>query len=811
MKTQLEIEQENLTDMIHKATSDFNKAKSNGSLSDFSLSNKVIPWYIGELSEKLDKYKVESLSGAAKVKPVSAKMLTVLDSPVVAHYTVKCLINTSEMGSDLTALATKLSRLLEVEYYMSKLGEDDKKVKNDLVKYIQNTSYTGNRKMKITRDLLGKYHNQIIKNTKVNFMKLSLLAINMLSECQPIINTTISPPLFVINSTGIGKDSSRVTAILLPWFKEWILDRINSGELLTSIHTAMVEKPIDWTGMSGGGFHSERFKFDIIKTRVPNSKYYGVDMSNTLTAINKIQATEWRVNYEILEVMMYAKDNNLGYGGLPRNLTVDRMPYPFPNKTVKDLSEKELVTLKAWRRSTNAQYDEKVAEDSKYLAMFRVLEEAKRFSVYSEIYFTYFLDFRGRIYPKSSNFHPQGTDYIKSLLHFSEGKPIVTLDDEMFLAMQGANSFGIDKETFINKHKWVLEHEDEIIESANNPHDVNTLWQQCDEDAWQFLAFCFEWRDYRAYKGNFKSRIAIAMDGSCNGLQHLGAMFMDEIGGKSVNLTNNTLKGDIYSDVKDETERLLRKGNSDIHKLILNMGITRKMVKRSVMIVPYAGTSRASSNYIRAELVDKGYDKVFGDDFFEVLVLLSDTVWEAIGNRILKGREAMEYLGHLAKAIVKETKDIDITWTTPNGFRVIQRKMVEKGLGIKTPLGDNVKMKKYINTKVNLDTDKTNGSKHKSSIAPNLVHSLDACHLQNTVLDLPNGTSLAMIHDSFGTHAADSRAMFDAIRKTFYDMYAAGDILDKFLIQQPLVDVDGKPSSGNLDLSEVLKSEHFFS
>ena len=301
------------------------------------------------------------------------------------------------------------------------------------------------------------------------------------------------------------------------------------------------------------------------------------------------------------------------------------------------------------------------------------------------------------------------------------------------------------------------------------------------------------------------------MDGSCNGLQHLGAMFKDEVGGKSVNLTNNTKKGDIYMDVADETIRLLKKMDDPLASKILEFGITRKAVKRPVMIVPYAGTSRACKEYIKAEIVEHDALEFFGDDFKDALTLYSNTVWTSIGHIILKGREAMEYLGKLARAIIKVSNSKDIKWTTPNGFLVIQRKTKNNYVRIATPMGDTINIKRKIYTKLDVPTSKTNASKHKSSIAPNLVHSLDACHLQNTVNAMSEGTSFAMIHDSYGTHASSSRELFNVLRREFVKIYQDGDIIDKFLLQQPEVEVEGKPELGTLDLSEVLKSEHFFS
>jgi hypothetical protein len=51
------------------------------------------------------------------------------------------------------------------------------------------------------------------------------------------------------------------------------------------------------------------------------------------------------------------------------------------------------------------------------------------------------------------------------------------------------------------------------------------------------------------------------MDGSCNGLQHFSALFRDEMGGRSVNLTNNDTPRDVYAEVSDNVGELLVKGS----------------------------------------------------------------------------------------------------------------------------------------------------------------------------------------------------------------------------------------------------------
>ena len=66
-----------------------------------------------------------------------------------------------------------------------------------------------------------------------------------------------------------------------------------------------------------------------------------------------------------------------------------------------------------------------------------------------------------------------------------------------------------------------------------------------------------------------------------------------------------------------------------------------------------------------------------------------------------------------------------------------------------------------------------------SSIAPNLIHSLDAFHMRTTIIDLGRSDrklDFWAVHDAFGTHARDVPAMCDKIRKGFAGLHHARDI-----------------------------------
>jgi DNA-directed RNA polymerase len=112
--------------------------------------------------------------------------------------------------------------------------------------------------------------------------------------------------------------------------------------------------------------------------------------------------------------------------------------------------------------------------------------------------------------------------------------------------------------------------------------------------------------------------------------------------------------------------------------------------------------------------------------------------------------------------------------------------------------------------------------KQLSALAPNLIHSLDATHLAMTALEMQNqGKSMMAVHDSYWTHASDLPDLSRILREQFVDLYTHYDPLSEIKSQweeQFFMDLrrhgvrlPDPPERGNLDLTEVLKSDYFFS
>jgi DNA-directed RNA polymerase len=123
----------------------------------------------------------------------------------------------------------------------------------------------------------------------------------------------------------------------------------------------------------------------------------------------------------------------------------------------------------------------------------------------------------------------------------------------------------------------------------------------------------------------------------------------------------------------------------------------------------------------------------------------------------------------------------------------------------------------YLDGRVQLtyyeETNKLDPKDMALAIAPNFVHSMDACLLRMAVMKgVDRGLKdFGMVHDSFGVHAADM-AMFlrDCIKPAFVEMYT-GDVLRDFAGRYFDIDLPPIPQFGTLDLNGVLESDFFFS
>jgi DNA-directed RNA polymerase len=320
----------------------------------------------------------------------------------------------------------------------------------------------------------------------------------------------------------------------------------------------------------------------------------------------------------------------------------------------------------------------------------------------------------------------------------------------------------------------------------------------------QFLAWVLEYAEWSRDPAGFVSRLPVSLDGTCNGLQNFSALLRDEVGGKAVNLIDGPKPNDIYADVaRRATELLYSMPASRLRDAWLAHGLNRKVTKRTTMTLPYGCTRYACSEFIAKDYLEVERPKEIAlGDYGEAANFLSHVVWAAIGDVVIKAREAMEWLQGWATHAAKNGHRVQ--WTSPSGLRVTSEYEKERRKEVKS-VAFKTRITLYAPEHGKMDVRRI-----ANAVAPNYVHSLDAAHLARVVNAAhKHGMTIAAIHDDFGVHAADTAAFGRIVREEFIRMYS-----DPAASLQALADATGydvpPPAPGMLDLNNIAESTYFF-
>lgn len=594
---------------------------------------------------------------------------------------------------------------------------------------------------------------------------------------------------------------------------DWIRAFNEEKEMLSPLWMPILEVPSDWSSLWVGGYLSDDAAGLPALTLIKSwdmDHLRSVDfeqMKPVVEAVNHIQRTPWTVNDKVLGVMQWAWETDREIGDMPRRSDYERPPWPEEADTDPDVK-------KEWSKKAGRIYELNLSLRSQRLQVIKTLHLAKKFSG-KNFYYPHQVDFRGRVYPVPYYLTPQGTDLARSLLLFGESETINDpATDSRWLAIHGANCWGNDKVSFDERVEWVKKRREDIQGVYVDPK-VNDWWMEADKP-WQFLAFCLEWGDMLACGGRgFKTRLPVSMDASNNGIQILSLLSRDEVGGLATNVTQaGETPADLYSFVAERVnQKLKKKADNGDHVAAgwLRFGVDRKATKRPVMVMPYGGTRYSCRAYVDAWYQDKvlngATDPFMGEELFTVTGRLSNMIWDSMNEVLTRPQQVMKWLQGIAKELAAD--DMPVEWTTPMGFPVRQRYMNQTNASIRTNLGERIAFVQYREEKNEIDK-----RRQANGISPNFVHSLDAAALHRTTnLAKKMGIkSLAMIHDSYGTHSTKCEELAGILRHAYAEIFSE-DLLLKFRDEvdpQRRRDIDEPPTYGTLNPKDVRRSTYFF-
>ena len=482
------------------------------------------------------------------------------------------------------------------------------------------------------------------------------------------------------------------------------------------------------------------------------------------------------------------------------------------------------------------------------------LAEHRRLAGEDAIYLPTSMDFRGRLYYRPAWCGPQSADMGKSLLcfpHKPNGFPCPSGGAAQAIAMHMAGLYGgpskLDKAPLGERLLWWRNWHGSL-EDADKPLTLGAHWG---------LVAAGEW-----------DRIPIQLDGTCNGLQHLSALFRDEGAAGLVNLTASTLNeppADLYGAVAHTVNEWLEERFQGVAPMYVGetqpwmlrfwetkLKIDRKLTKGPVMVLPYGGTREAVRLAVKTNVLAQIKDRygttcaletpwgkvteanyaVFRDRdlhdhplFNTDVGLLSGLIWESIAPAIPKAMAAMATLQAIGGFVGERglswrvgTGDKPL-WVTQAKSKASRKQVTMRGFH----LPDMVRRLTLMSNSNEVDP-----KAHRSGIVANFIHSLDAAHLSRALVTFRarGGDCVGAVHDCLLVRPSQAGLMGMVLRDSFVELYEADPLMSpvrlipldgsphiEYLTWHELAEAAGVafPDRGSFDITEVRKSAWFFS
>ncbi|MBL4783897.1 MAG: hypothetical protein JKY49_00565 [Cohaesibacteraceae bacterium] len=824
MDTQLDLEEETRGLTIKRYRKLLQAGHDKDALADTDAGSFIIRQYVLPFSEGISRYTKEVMEGRGRRAAIAGPFLHNLDHDIVAFLFLKAIINKLgiyriKKACTVTALAINGAGLIHDELRLQAFEKQHaswcKKVLGDF----DARELPRHKRQEHLLKVFEKAELEWTSWTKTQMVHIGCALITIFKEVTGDIEI-----LHVRKGPKLTRKEVHASQGLM----DALGRRANRCEALYSTYMPMVVKPSPWTPetLQCGNYISVSVTpYPLVKSSKPEYQRLLRELADNgklddvLKGVNALGDTAWRINKRTLEVLEEVFKRSIECGKLPPS---DILEIEEPKVSIEGMNRRDDPYLREYLAYRAKVHEANRRNIGKRTAAIRAIHLARRFKDFEAIYFPHDLDSRGRAYPKPSALNPQGPDYIKGLLEFSEGKP-VGINGLWWLGVHGANCYGNDKIALDARAGWAYDNLEMIKSIARNPLG-DLSWTRVDAPL-QFLAFCFEWGEAYSLDDptSFVSHLHIDVDATCSGLQHFSAMLRDSVGGKYVNMTISDKRMDVYEAVADVAKELIREDlgtdKDSLAKAWLKFGMDRKITKRPVMVKPYAGTHQSCSQYIADSVEERLKDGApmpwLNDDLWNFQLYGSSAVWRAIPKVVVAADATMLWLSQLSRLVARSRLKDRVEWVSPSGFPVWQYKGNSSSYVVRTKLdGASVLLN------VSKDLPELNPRKMATSVPPSFVHSLDAAHLQITLSwAVDEGiTSFAAVHDSFGTHAADVEVFSQVIRDAFVWMYEEHDVLQEFhdsaipfISEKYLKDIPKMPPRGTLELNDIRGNDFFFS
>jgi DNA-directed RNA polymerase len=585
-----------------------------------------------------------------------------------------------------------------------------------------------------------------------------------------------------------------------------------------------------------GGLRSPLTKEPFIKGWHDAKKFHQYLDAPFIRSLNSLRAQGWKLNENVLRVLM-SNPPDTYMDLVDEDGEIHRYEFCKKNYIPSELNHLDGTKFLGNKDAKLQRMMSKMFEYDQVVSKAQMVKENGGV-FYQEVS----CDYRGRVYYAEPFLEFQGNDIARSLFLFNDVKP-VTPDGAFWLSVhaataynesytidqlrglkwattnyvahlkkEGLDTISVDKMSIQDRYNW----SESNLHRFRCPSTGTPIFQPNAEKPYAFLAACYEIAAWEMDKENYCSGLPIPIDGSNNGWQHLAAMSKDKQAGALVSLTPSKLQNDFYVAVAKDLVKLMPDWFEE--RNIPMKHIRKGIAKRGSMTRAYsAGKTRIAKNMYDDCHVE-GFTAKYNIGVNDTEILAANLI-KAINQVCAGPLKTTKYFQKMAEHELNAGRKT-LEWTTPSGFPVIYKANLQherKQRGTIRGIAGNKDGRIMHVVRVDVLSKET-GEKvpcrrsFASGISPNVVHSMDAAHMANTINAF--GGTFAAVHDSFATYPSDVRLLQDITKMTFIAQYDVENFFDyiqgQIMLHADTFEMD-KPTLGKLDIQGVKDSEYFFS
>ncbi|MGB0352028.1 MAG: DNA-directed RNA polymerase [Synechococcus sp.] len=627
--------------------------------------------------------------------------------------------------------------------------------------------------------------------TTVERVALGTLFIEILAQVTGLVQINVQ-------SVGRKRRAHVVTRTQVYWdfLKRWK----HNIEVFRPLHMPMLVEPRPWTGLTDGGYLSILTQCSSVEwERWNHFTRYAHDC--VLGSLNYLQSVPFTFNHAqiALQRAIWALGHEIG--GLP---TRDRLDAPVDH----EYRDKGLGPSAYWRAQWRYKADRR--KDGARTKYIHAQVAYDRLAGHERLFWVWFMDYRGRKYPRGSQLNYSGGELFRTQLQFERKSPIKTHEEEFAWAV--GDAIGLKKEHKERFH-WLMANRSLLKRIGERPMDCLDLWSTRKEP-WRFVALAREWAAYEDDPGHMTG-LPFQLDQSCSGYGHMACLTRDRTLARLTNVIGSE-HADLYESVLRLTgvklgARAQDSEDPDERRRLwwwMERDIPRSLVKEVVMPCIYRRSHLTMMERIGTFLRDEFHDFLVEDmRVVELARTLASVIHESVCELLPQVASLHRWLATVAKAQIMH--GLRPHWVTPNGLVVESyRTETEEESYFLQLSGRRVQVKIRDAT-----GQPPSRRKSMSQLSADFIHSQDAAFLERFIWHWSNYRyPMVSVHDCVAT-SLDKVAL---MRRELNDQYArfySEDYLQRVrrgLKESCGIEVEEPPCVGDLDPAEIGENPYLF-